>query len=341
MSEEKHEKSPEEYESMRKTVMQKKSIESITDEDLPYFVAYMNQYKLDLLDKEDYLGAKDAAAILDACKAENGARQKKTQDAGQAQKETNSIEKKKKEIDEKIEKFDQETATKQAVIQTNQNKEMEEFEKKWREEMPDKYRRVSKQLVELRETAKTLAMAGHYDEAAARKTEADQLEVEEHKEAQNQLRHDYRIAKSKLLNKQQGELKKFNESRLEKRDLFVADIRALEENEKNREFVLKSKPFSNKRSALRDSQNESHQAVLSRSLPRKNRQIKENKLPPLKPPNDKDSGTNPSSESPKQQKTSHSPAKAEAEKPKGNTSLKPSAAIKDKLDGEEKAPEAQ
>jgi hypothetical protein len=302
----------------------------------------MNQYKNELLDKEDYLGAKDAAAILDACKAESGARQKKAQSETQTQKVPNSIEKKKEEIDKKIEKFDQETATKQATIQTNHNKEMEDFEKKWREEMPDKYRRVSKQLVELRETAKTLAMAGHYDEAAARKTEADQLEIEEHKEAQNRLRHDYRVAKNKLIQKQQSELKKFNDSRAAKRDLFDAEIRSLEENEKNREFVLKSKPFSNKRANVRDSQNDTHQTVLSRSIPRKSHPIKENKLPPLKPPNDKDAGTNPSSNSPKQQKSQQSPAKSThvEEAPKEDL-LKPSEAAKDALNGEEKEPEVQ
>ena len=340
------EKSQEEYEAMRKSVMQKKSIDSISDEDLPNFVAYMNQYKMDCLDKEDYLAAKDAAAILDACKAENTSRQKKTETEKESENGPDTIGKKKAAIEEKIQKFDAETEEKTKALQENQNKELEEFETKWREEMPEKYRRVPKKLVELRETARTLGLAGHYDEAAARKAEADQLEIEEHKEAQNRLRHDYRVAKNKLLQKHQLELNKFNESRQEKRELYVAEVRNLEDTEKNRENVLKSKPFSNKK-GVRDSQ-EGHSHFMNRSLPRKSHPMMENKLPPLKPPNDKEgSSSSPAkSQSGLQQTANKSPKPAPKQSPpppkpkpqpeeqQPETSIKASDLITDTLEGD-------
>ena len=347
MSQEK--KSDEEYEAMRKSVMQKKSIDSISDEDLPNFIAYMNQYKMDCLDKEDYLAAKDAAAILDACKAENTSRKKKIETEKESESGPDTIGKKKAAIEEKIQKFDAETEEKTKTMQENQNKELEEFETKWREEMPEKYRRVPKKLVELRETARTLGLAGHYDEAAARKAEADQLEIEEHKEAQNRLRHDYRVAKNKLLQKHQLELTKFNESRQEKRELYLAEVRNLEDTEKNRVNVLKSKPFSTKK-GVRDSQ-DGHSTVLSRSLPRKSHPMMETKLPPLKPPNDKEGAPSSSpskSQSGPQQtnvnKSSPKPAPKQSPPPpqqqqqqneqQEDTSIKPSEIITDALEGD-------
>ncbi|EAX85937.1 hypothetical protein TVAG_148500 [Trichomonas vaginalis G3] len=326
-------KSDADYEAMRTTVMQKKSIESISNDDLPYFVNYMTKYKMYCLDKEDYIGAKDAAAILEACKQEDQTRQTNTQKEQQNESTQNSLNEKKQKLEEKLKKFDEDTNSKQQAMQERQTKEIEEFEKKWREEMPDKYRRMPKQLIELRETARTLALAGHYDEAQQRKVEADNLEQEEAKNAQNRLNHDYRVAKNKLLTQHKLEVTKFNDSRAEKRDVIAAEIHVLEDNEKNREIVLRAKPANTRRSV--NGGNESGSVSMSRSLPRKSQWKQENKLPPLRPPNEstKPGDNKNDAKSPQnnqQQQKKEQPQQQQKKEPAQQPSL--AAVVKDKVD---------
>lgn len=327
-------KSDSEYEAMRTTVMQKKSIESISNEDLPNFVAYMTKYKMDCLDKEDYIGAKDAAAILDACKQEDQNRQSNTQKEQQNESTQNSLNEKKQKLEEKLKKFDEDTNTKQQKMQQKQTEELEKFEKKWREEMPDKYRRMPKQLIELRETARTLALAGHYDEAQQRKVEADNLEAEEAKSAQSRLNHDYRVAKNKLLTQHKLEVTKFNDSRAEKRDVIAAEIHVLEDNEKNREIVLRAKP-SNTRRSVSGNNTDSGAVTMSRSLPRKSQWKQENKLPPLRPPNEatkpnENKNDQKSPQNPPKQPQQQSPQQPAKKEPAQQPSL--AAVVKDKAD---------
>jgi len=166
--------------------------------------------------------------------------------------------------------------------------------------MPEKYRKISKKLIELRETARTLALAGHFDDAQLRKIEADALEAEEIKEAQSKLNKDYRIAKNKLLTKNRMEIGKFHESRTLKRDLLISQLHLLEESGKNRVNVLKSKPTQKKRVG-KEATSDSFLITTRGIVSRKAVTHDDKKLPPLLPPNVKQS------QSPKPKEKSNEP----------------------------------
>lgn len=274
-----------EYEEMRKLVVSKKSVDEIADEDLPHFVQYMLEYKGECLCNEEYIRAKDAAAIIDACKTEYTARRNKANSGNVQVCDANNAEKQRRDVQERLKKFDESTLVKLHDLQQRQKEEMEAFETKWREEMPEKYRRVPKNLIELRETARSLAFSGQYDEAALRKNEADALEAMEQKEAQIRLDRDYKVAKRRLLAQYKSEIDNFYEIRALKRDLYQTEFNNINHTEKNRGLVLKSKSQSNRSSAL----NSSYDGLTSsmrNTAPRKPVGRVEKKLPALRPPNE-------------------------------------------------------
>jgi len=190
-------------------------------------------------------------------------------------------------LDERFKEFDLETQKKLALMHERHKREMEEFEKEWRDVVPEKYRRAPKKLLELRDTAKALAKAGQFDEAQTIKLEADALEQEEQKEAQARLNKDYRIAKNMVMTKNKYEVQQYSERRRQKRELLEVHMNQLQESSKNRSVVLKSKPAPS-RAISRDVTNEKF--VITSPVSSKKGIPKGNlKLPPLQPPNVKKS----------------------------------------------------
>ncbi|KAH0793613.1 hypothetical protein GPJ56_002446 [Histomonas meleagridis] len=177
--------------------------------------------------------------------------------------------------------------------------------------MPDKYRRPSRKLIELRQTAHNLALCGNFDEAQERKVEAENLEIKETEEAQKRLNKEYSIAKNKLIRKQAEEVRAFQENAQQQRDILISKKHVAEQASNNRKNVLNLKPSQKSRltSSLRSSGSPTRPIVTRRSH---NRNI-EKKLPPLRPPKEEaqqNNKTNSQFKDPKKQQK-HKPIEEE------------------------------
>ena len=155
--------------------------------------------------------------------------------------------------------------------------------------MPEKYRRPSKKLVELRQSAHTLARANKFEEANALKVEADNLAMKEHTDAKKRLDADYEVAKKKLLKKHHDELAQLQETSKEQRELIISKKEGTEKTLQRRKIVLDSKPGQKKSRAVSKIQNQPLYQTTNSNQPRgvKTRSAftGDQKLPPLDPPN--------------------------------------------------------
>lgn len=174
---------------------------------------------------------------------------------------------------------------------------MEEFEKEWREVMPDKYRRPSKQLIELRQQAHTLGYAGKFEEANERQIEAKNLMQREHEQAKRKLDRDYEIAKNKFIKKQNEAMSILQQTCQQQRELLVSKKQITEQALEKRKLVLGSKPPQKQKSRSSSSiqnsapSNSLNQTTSSNTQNRNTRKSSnfnpEERLPPIEPPNQK------------------------------------------------------
>ena len=72
-------KTEEEYDTMRKIAIQKRSLDHIPNGDFSNFVSFLVDYKKRALDSEEYMEAKDATSLFEACKIEYSIRLAKHQ----------------------------------------------------------------------------------------------------------------------------------------------------------------------------------------------------------------------------------------------------------------------
>lgn len=117
----------------------------------------------------------------------------------------------------KIEKFDFETEKHRIQMKERFEKENNELENLWCNEMPKKYRRASPQLIETLQMEKRYALTHQFAEARKLKEKAEKMREQESKMAQKKLNSDYKIAKSKLKSKQDKELEEYNQKKDEER----------------------------------------------------------------------------------------------------------------------------
>ena len=152
-----------------------------------------------------YTEAKQADRLLKAVSSELSKRKIISVDLS---KEMNLFEiKKEEEIDRltlEIIEFDEETDQKREQLKHKQEQEYEEFQKQWKKVMPDRYRKVSPQLLSLMTREKKCARCGEFDKAEILKKEVDERTRIEMEIAQTQLNSDYIEAKAKFLENQKN-----------------------------------------------------------------------------------------------------------------------------------------
>ena len=191
-------------------------------------------------------------------------------------------------LDLEIIDFDEETQDKKIVLLKRQMDESDSFEKLWREEKPPKYRKPSKKLLYLLASEKRCARNRRYDEAKLYQQEAEELAAKETHLSQKKLNYDYKVAKEKFIQKQDEELRKFEETREEHRSLLLKKRRKILETLAKRENIIRERA-SQPPKAL--AINDNHWLRIDSSNVAKmmyDDQITtyENPLAPLKPPND-------------------------------------------------------
>lgn len=170
-----------------------------------------------------YPEAKQAKQLFEAVSSELT---KRTIVSIDLSKELNSFEtKKEEELDRltlEIIEFDEETEQKREQLKRKQEQEFKEFRKQWKKVMPDRYRKVSPQLLSLMTREKKCARCGEFDKAEILKKEVDERVTIEMEIAQSQLNSDYNEAKMKLFENQSKEIESFEKVRSHWREVMVA-----------------------------------------------------------------------------------------------------------------------
>jgi hypothetical protein len=166
------------------------------------------------------------------------------------------------------EAFDCETEKKGQKLASDQRLELEGFETLWREQMPNRYRKPSANLLQIKQIERAMAISGQYDRARAMHAEAEKLAAREAEELQANLIRDYRIAKEQLMRTQRAERDKLESDRGRLRTVLDADKKSEETKRKNRRNVIEQR------------QSESLRLLRERSI-QNQRKICENGDPPL------------------------------------------------------------
>jgi hypothetical protein len=270
-------------ETIRRDAFQHRPLNWVSLDELTEFITTLEEETTRAIQEQRYIDAKNTKGTLDFVMAE---RDKRTPPVLQVlptgdDPGMHSANRRVQEWDETIEKFDEQTRAKVASMRRYQEKKFEDFELQWRDVMPEKYRRPSKKLLDLRENTPILAALGRFDEANAQKQMADRLELDEYQEAQRLLDMDYSKAKRGLMSKFEGDLRSLIQNREEQRSIFLARRKDREESAQNRTLVLSNKPVSTTTRSM--STNRSLEPVNWKKNFFPAEPVK--RLPPLRPPN--------------------------------------------------------
>lgn len=224
----------------RKSLFQNPDFSIYQEEDLNILLCHLREYSIYSAIHREYSEAKKSDALFDQIQAELVKRNVPSNEK-EIELEASFEQQKKKEIaklDLELLQFDEETKEKRIQFQQRQILDFNVFETIWREEKPPKYRKPSSRLLYLLASEKRLARIGQYDEAETYKSESNKLIEFERNQAQTLLNRDYKTAKIKFNQKQEEELRIFNQSRQEQRDLIIAKRALIEETISKRELIV-------------------------------------------------------------------------------------------------------
>lgn len=227
----------------RKFLFQNPDFSLFQEDDLNRLLCHLREYSIHSAINRKYSEAKKSDALFDQIQFE--LIQRKVPTNKKKTEIENSFEKQKSKemikLDKELSQFDEETEEKRIQLLNKQINDSNEFEKKWREEKPPKYRKPSSKLLDLLASEKRLARVGQYDEAESYKIESEKLIEFERMQAQHLLNRDYKDSKAKFLKKQEEEFQNFTESRQQQRDLILAKRVAIEETIQKRECIILDK----------------------------------------------------------------------------------------------------
>jgi hypothetical protein len=268
-------------EQLRREVMERRSLSFLSDAQLESLHGYVRRLKAAHLDKEEYLDARDASELMEYCRWEIQFRRgQPVPPAVDRDPQSTTARQALIAYERRLSDHNEQLGQRLAELETKHEKELREFEVKWRDVMPDRYRKPSKLLLEMRYTMQNLAQAEYFEEAQARKEEVERLARQEVAAAQLRLNHDYQTARQRLVARQQEEVGQVNEQAKMQRALLITKKTGAQRAIGNRQTVLETKPMFKKKAAIRA-------AVVATTAAR--RVEKENpephRLPPLRPPN--------------------------------------------------------
>lgn len=197
---------------------------------------------------------------------------------------SNKIKQFEQSYQEDIDKYQNETDEKIEKLKELHKQQMDKLEKLWKEKKPAQYRKPSAHLLQLKTIERSLALTGDYERAIILHKETEALTKQEMADAQKRLVYDYKISKSKLVQKQNSEFNQLQKLRQE--GLVMME----------KKHVLKRQRYENRDKVIQQQKNQLaskrlNQASQSLSLPapiiqEKLGLVQSNLLPELIPPND-------------------------------------------------------
>lgn len=185
---------------------------------------------------------------------------------------------------EKRDAFNADTDQRIQDLQDKHDHDFAKFERLWAEKMPDKYRKPSGRLLQLKQIEKSLALTGEIDQADFVHAEAERMQEMEMEYAQEILSRDYQIAKEKLLYEQNDEMQMLFDKREHERKILEENYIKEKTRICHRDFVVTTRCT-----------NVSKVKHVSQEIATKPIPVRMDKgkpigslLPPLIPPNDPD-----------------------------------------------------
>jgi hypothetical protein len=139
---------------------------------------------------------------------------------------------------EELSDYDQITYEKRDQLELKLKRDAEQFERHWREDMPNRYRKPSPRLIALYEMERKLGLSGYFAQAAAAKREVEDLEAREMDAAQRLLFKDYTAAREVFMKNQEEERALFYETRDHWKEVMLARHQIVLERVQNRKNVI-------------------------------------------------------------------------------------------------------
>ena len=228
--------------SLREKLMENEDFAPLEVDDLNRLISHCREYSQYCAINENYAEALKAQTLGEH------ARQELTKRTTKIKSTTREIERQKEtraEFEERWkrnrEDYEKETKDKTEQLQAKHDHETRIFEKNWKHTYPQRYRKPSQRLLQLKQIEKSLAVSCEIQRAAEVHEQVEALTRIEVEKAQAALIRDYQIAKEKHLAKQQEEMQRLLQTREEGRKLMEADFQAEERKLAHRDWVVESK----------------------------------------------------------------------------------------------------
>ena len=191
-----------------------KSLSDFSTEELQQVFPYLRDYSHRKGCEEDYDNAQTAFSlsedVLNELKTRVSNQNSENQSSTIESSEQSSFEEK---WEKQFKTYNEETDRKRKELEKSHEDQMASFEKLWNEDMPRKYRKPSPHLLQIKKVEKSLALSCDFERAKQVHQEYEQLAAKELEQAQENLNRDYEAAHTKLVQKQQQEIKNFEEVR--------------------------------------------------------------------------------------------------------------------------------
>ena len=177
-----------------------------SDELLGKYLVHLREFAAYSAGKEDFASAKKATAMCSSVKDVMVNRSSKGDHyVAKLKKNENSasiiMSKHQMNLKNVVEKYEK----RRQILEKRHELETERFETDWRDNKPQKFRKPSLNLLQLKQIEKSLIRSGEYDRAEAVNNQIKELVAVETEEAQKNLAHQYKIAKAKLIESQKAE----------------------------------------------------------------------------------------------------------------------------------------
>ena len=259
--------------------------QDIVEEDtdtLEKLYVHLREYEAEQVAKEDYEHAQRARERALSVKEELIARQRQLRAASAPGTAIcSSRERCEDKWKREAERFDKETEEKRARLLEIHKQNVTRLNYRWENEMPQRYRKPSFRLLQLKETERALARSGDYARATNMHEEAEMLTKSEQVAAQKKLISDYKAALQHIYAKQALELSNFEAARADARRALEAKCASEMSAASNRDNVVMQKRAALTRGSARPG---NYARVV---VPvQKRASMKQTLLPPLKPPMD-------------------------------------------------------
>jgi hypothetical protein len=275
------------YIRMREIILSEKSFRSISDSDLVVVVIHFRECAQKYAAQRKFVKADEFARLAQNAREELSERTFKRDDPtervaeSQARLESLSLRK-----DRELELFDEQTDHMRSELTEKQEADRMAFNHHWSEEVPNRYRKPSAQLLQMRQIERSLTIAGDYIAARDARQRIEAQERVEVEIQQGQLDDDFSVAKRKFESEKTAEIELFERKRVAARTELEIILRESLQRQENRINVTKNKcPISRKARSDNKTRNVAYGSSFAKVARETNFRI-DGSLPTLRAPSD-------------------------------------------------------